>query len=214
MATSATRLGAAVVAISIVLGAAGARLVSEGRTELAASDVAWQHGDAVDAAVHARGAARAYVPGAGHMHLGYARLREIAETSERKGDVSSALFAWRAMLSAAAASRPVSVAGDDVRVEAERAVARLSATLVASSRSHSGTHRAPSPEGTVHANALPGAGWGALLVGGAALWCGAGIRLAARGWRRDGRVVPAEFRLAAVMALLGLAAWVAGLLLG
>jgi hypothetical protein len=210
-ATKAARLGVAAVALSVVLAAGAVRMVSEGRSQLTESDAAWQKGDALGAAVHARSAARALVPGAAHMRLGYERLRQVAEVSERKGDVEAALFAWRAVLSADDASRPFSAASGEARALAEASVARLSAAPLASGRSPSAGRRALAPEIAVSA-ALPGVGWGALLLGGAALWCGAGARLAARGWGDDGRLVRAELRMAAVMALAGLVAWFVGLL--
>jgi hypothetical protein len=210
----AARLGVAAAALFVVLAAASLRLVTEARAELTASDAKWQNGDAIAAAAHARSAARAYVPGAEHMRLGYERLREIAETSERKGDVESALFAWRAMLSAAAGSRPFSATSSDARVGAEAAVARLSAALLASGRAPSAGRRAEITETPTSEAFVPRAGWGALFLGGAALWCGAGVRLAARGFATDGRLIAAEFRIPALMAAAGFVAWVAGLLLG
>jgi hypothetical protein len=203
-----------VVAFLVVLIAAGLRLVTEGRAELIASDAQWQKGDAIGAAVHARGAARAYVPGAEHMHLGYERLREIAETSERKGDVESALFAWRAISSAAIGSRPFAAASGDARARADASVARLSAAVLASGRPSLAGRRAAAADTSADVDLVPRAGWAVLLLGGAALWCGAGVRLAARGFGDDGRLVTAELRIAGAMASAGLLAWVVGLLLG
>jgi hypothetical protein len=207
------RIGAAVVVVMAVLTAAGVHLVAEGRSELAASDAAWKKGDGIGAAVHARSAARAYVPGASHMDLGYERLRIVAQTSERKGDVEAALFAWRAFLSAATGSRPFGAARGEDRAAAEASVARLSAALSAAGRTPSGGRRAPAVESPVTAELVPRAGWGVLFLGGAALFFGAGARLASRGWGRDGRPVPAEVRVAVVMAVAGFAAWLACLLL-
>jgi hypothetical protein len=186
--------------------------VREGRDELAATDAAWKKGDPREAAVHARGAARAYVPGADHMHEGFERLRGIAEASERKGDVEGALFAWRAMLTASEGTRPFGGATEEQRTAAEASVARLSTALAATGRGP--PRRPPRTDGTPTAGVGSRAPWGVLLLGGAALWCAAGAWLARRGWGRDGRLVRAELRTAAGMALAGLVAWVAGLLLG
>ncbi|HMI83203.1 MAG TPA: hypothetical protein VK550_03865 [Polyangiaceae bacterium] len=207
------RLAAVVVALFIVLFAAATRLVTDGRAELAASDAAWAKGDAWGAAVHARGAARAYVPGAPHMGLGHQRLRQIAESSERKGDVEAALFAWRATLSADAATRPFSAIGE-ARGAAEASVARLSATLLASARSSPNARRAPLAETSMAPDSDLRVGFGALLLGGAALFFAAGRRFAFRGRGSDGRIVPAERRRAAALAAAGLLACIAGLLLG
>src|SRR5439155_158466 len=81
-----------------LLAAATFRVAEEGRAELAASDAAWAAGDALGAAVHARAAARAYVPFAPHVGEAYRRLRAVAHDCEGRGDVESALFAWRVAL--------------------------------------------------------------------------------------------------------------------
>jgi hypothetical protein len=148
------------------------------------------------------------------MHLGYERLREIAETSERKGDVESALFAWRAISSAAIGSRPFAAASGEARARAEASVARLSAAVLASGRPSLAGRRAAAADTSPDGDLVPRAGWAVLLLGGAALWCGAGVRLAARGFGDDGRLVTAELRIAGAMASAGLLAWVVGLLLG
>lgn len=209
---NAARIGAVAVALLTVLVAASVRLVGEGRSELAASDAAWKNGDALGAAVHARSAARAYVPGAAHVDGGYERLRQIAESSEQRGDVESALFAWRAILSAESAARPFSSPSTETHAAAEASIARLSAALITSARTSSTARRAV-PEVTLSgANTVPRLGWAALLLAGAALLCAAALRLASRAWGSDGRVVRAEVRVAVVMALAGLVAWIAGLL--
>ena len=46
----AARVGAVAVGVSAVLAAGGVRLVSEARSELAASEAAWSKGDAIAAA--------------------------------------------------------------------------------------------------------------------------------------------------------------------
>ena len=206
------RFGAVIVVLGGVLAMAAARLVSEGRSALSASDAAWAKGDAVTAAVHARSAARAYVPGASHTELGYQRLRDIAETSERRGNRDAALFAWRAVLSADIGSRPFSVATSEARAVAEASVARLHAVLLTSGRTPAAARASADPS-TAAAAVVPGVAWGAFLLAGAALWYGAGLRLSSRGWGNDGRIVLAEIRIAAVMALAGLLAWLAGLFL-
>ena len=213
MKAGAARLGMAAVVVGAVFVAAAVRLVADGRSELGASDAAWKKGDGVGAAVHARMAARAYVPGAAHMDLAYEKLRDIAEMSERKGDEESALFAWRAILSAAAGSRPFAASSSETRAAAAASVARLSAALTASGRRSSSRPRATPEEPSLVADVVPRAGWGALLVGGAALFWGAGLRLTSRAWDSDGRIVPPHVRMAVAMASGGLLAWLAGLLL-
>ena len=185
-------------------------LAARGRAELAACDVALSQNDVVSAAVHARQAVRAYVPGALFTVRAFARLREIAETSERKGDIESALFAWRAMLSAAAGLRPFAPPCDDACQGADASVARLTAALVrASARTTPPSRRAVSADSAEGATiGLPGTVSSALVVVGAALSWGAGLRLARV---FEGRPGSPSVRAAASLVLMGVVMWVAGL---
>jgi len=212
---TARRLGVGAVVAVAVLVAASVRLVGEGRAALAASDAAFAQGDVTAAVVHARSAARAYVPFATHTEQGWLKLREIAQKSERRGDTEAALFAWRALLSAATGTRPFSTVTDQARADAEASVARLSAASLASTHAGSRGKREPGVESAMTAaDLVPRVGWGALLLTGACLWWGAGLRLTSRGWGTDGRLVQREVRVAGGMAFAGLLAWLTGLLLG
>jgi hypothetical protein len=206
------RLGVgAVVAVAVVV-IAGLRLVGEGRVALSASDAAFSQGNVTGAVVHARAAARAYVPFAAHMEQGFLKLRDIALKTERRGDTEAALFAWRAVLSAAAGTRPFCGITDQARADAEASVARLSAELRALARSGPGVTREPGAESAFsRADVVPRIGWGVLLLTGACLWWGAGLRLSSRGWGTDGRLVPGEVRMAVGMAFAGAIAWLLGL---
>jgi hypothetical protein len=185
-------------------------LAALGRAELAACDFALSQNDVVSAAVHARQAARAYVPGALFTVRAYGRLREIAEMSERKGDIESALFAWRAMLSAAAGVRPFAPPCDDACQGADASVARLTAALLrASARTTPASRRAVNAENASDGPmGLPGLVSSAMVVAGAVLTWGAGLRLARV---VEGRRGPRTVRAAASLALAGVAVWVAGL---
>jgi hypothetical protein len=212
---AARRLGIAAVVVVAVLGSASVRLVGEGRASLAASDAALAERNFMAAAVHARAAARAYVPWAAHMQRGVLTLGDIAETSERRGDTEAALFAWRALLSAATVTRPFSPVGDKVRADAEASIARLSAEMMTRVRAESRGDRARAAESSITTAAVvPKGGWGALLLAGACLWWSAGRRLTSRGWGSDGRLVPKEIRVGVGMALVGLLGWLTALLLG
>jgi hypothetical protein len=206
------RLGVGAVVAIAVLAIAGLRLVGEGRAALLASDAALSQGNVTGAVVHARHAARAYVPFAAHVEQGFLKLRDIALNSERRGDTEAALFAWRALLSAAAGTRPFGGVTDRARADAEASVARLSVELRALARSGPRVTREPEGESAFSAaDVVPRIGWGALLLAGACLWWGAGLRLTSRGWGTDGRLVPGEVRIAGGMAFAGLIAWLTGL---
>jgi len=70
------------------------------------SDRALSLGDVRDATVAARRAAEAAVFGSPYSERGYARLEVLARAAETEGRVDDAAFAWRAMRSAAVATRP------------------------------------------------------------------------------------------------------------
>jgi hypothetical protein len=209
-----TRLGVAALIAVLLLAVAGLYLGAQGRTYLARSDAAFSKGDAMRAVVHARSAARAYVPGASHMERAYAQLRQIAEASERRGDTDAALFAWRAILSAATASRPFAPCGETCSA-AEAAITRLgAATIRLSRRPASAGNRAPAVESSSSAAAgVPEVWWRVLVLLGAALLGFAGLALS-RAWSRDSRPPSTDVRVAAVMAVAGLAMWALGLVLG
>ena len=83
-----------------VLGALAARVIVSGRAALAAGDAAAAAGD-VDLAIERwESAARWYLPIAGHVDDAYARLIALTGTDRRH-----ALAAWRAVRSAALATR-------------------------------------------------------------------------------------------------------------
>lgn len=94
----------AALSFAFVLGAAAlatTRATYEGEQRLREADAAIRRQDMLDATVRARAAAGWYVPGAPHVAAAYARLLHVARTSEANGDRDTALFAWRAMRSAA-----------------------------------------------------------------------------------------------------------------
>lgn len=205
----AVRLAWFLLGIAALLGSAAFRVASEGRLELAASDAAWAAGDALGATVHARDAAKAYVPFAPHVQLAYRRLRDIAQNCEGRGDVESALFAWRAIRAAAIGSRSIASSHARQREVADVAIARLAAA--------SRTGPAPAQRNDVEAarsyapalaaDVPPRAPWSALLVAGAALWVAAGILLTSKGFDAEGKLVAAGARTPLVLAAAGLAAW-------
>jgi hypothetical protein len=107
-----------------LLGMAERSEWSAGAVAMEESDVALARGDVRGAITHARRAAEAAVPFSPYPQEGYARLAAIARSSEQKGDRDVAGFAWRAVRSAAMATRPASVGRGHV-AEAEDGIVRL-----------------------------------------------------------------------------------------
>jgi hypothetical protein len=199
-----------------VLGAAAARLIVEGRSELASSEAAWAAGDSFGAAAHARAAARAYVPYASYVRSAYRKLRFIAVQSEARGDPEAALFAWRAMRAAAIGSRTVLGAHDRERAAADAAIARLSSTsgvrptMAGASSDEPGR---PSTPALLAIEVPPRSGWGGLLLGGVALWVAGWMRLTKRSWNDEGRLDVRELKVCLALAATGVTAWVGALFL-
>jgi hypothetical protein len=191
--------------LGLIAGAAAARVLAEGRSELAASDAAWAAGDWVGASVHGRAAARAYVPFSPHVGRAYQRLRAVAQEAEGKGDTEAALFAWRAIRAAAIGSRSIWNAHDRQRQVADAAIARLSASPGARDRADTTRSYAPALASDLPPRPL----WGALVLAGAGLWAAAGYRLAIA--LRETREERARVAWPVALAAAGLVVFWAGL---
>ncbi|MEO6420862.1 MAG: hypothetical protein ABIP39_15725 [Polyangiaceae bacterium] len=104
--TSAKRLALlGLVSVLFVVLAGGAHARSVGARAMRESDEAFAKGDLPTAIVRAHAAAEAVVPTSPYPARGYARLDTIARDAESRGDDASAAAAWRAMRSAAMATR-------------------------------------------------------------------------------------------------------------
>jgi hypothetical protein len=200
----AGRVAWCLAGVFLLFGAAVARVLFDGRSDLAASDAAWAAGDVIGATVHARAAARAYVPFAPHVGRAYLRLRTIAQSSEARGDVETAIFAWRAIRAAAIGSRSLFTSHDRQREVADAAIARLSAPPASVAPFRRAGAEAPFPYIAAHGDEVPPRPlWGVLLLVGAALWAYAGFRLTSRAslvWNVEGK-------LPIAMAMAGLLVW-------
>ncbi|MBL0212413.1 MAG: hypothetical protein IPQ07_00755 [Myxococcales bacterium] len=102
------------------LGTISIRVVVSGRRALAAGDAAAERGDLAGAIAEWEAAARWYLPMAPHVDEAYTRLTALAGADRRH-----ALAAWRAVRSAALATRGLwTPHGDDLRA-ANEAIAEL-----------------------------------------------------------------------------------------
>ena len=110
----------------VLLALVAARVHVESARELQAAEVAAAAGDARNAMVHLRRAARWHAPLNPACTEALARLRQIAEQAEAAEDVVTALYAWRAI-------RGASVAGESLFTphaeETERAEEHLAALM-------------------------------------------------------------------------------------
>ncbi len=177
------------------IGACGLRVVLEGRAALAEGDAALAAKRPVDAVAAWESAARWYLPGAPHVGEAYDRLRQFAEAHQ-------SLAAWRAIRSAARATRHVWQPHGDQLAVADDAIIQLSA--VDPERAPAGD-RDPATFSRWHAGVLasdprPSSGSAAVAIGGIVLWLAGMALLIRRQTRRNG-----------LIAVAGLALWVLGL---
>lgn len=99
------RIAIAFAVVVAMLALVTARAVRDGEAALRLADASLRARDPMAAVVHAREAASWYVPGAPHVPAAYARLVHVARTAEAEGNPDTALFAWRAVRTAAIDSR-------------------------------------------------------------------------------------------------------------
>jgi len=195
-----------------VLGALAIRVVMAGREALAAGDDWMQRGRSVEAIRSYETAARWYLPLAPHVDEAYAKLRTIAEQTraDAKTDAAVRLAAWRAIRSAARATRSLWTPHADDLAAADTAIATLSAAIEPSSLPGEAT-----PE-SWHSERLareqrPRAGTAALAGFGILLWIGGAIALVRRGIDPTGALVRRAAIPAGIAILLGVGLWFAGL---
>jgi hypothetical protein len=126
------RLAAFLVLLVALLGVAEGHEWSAGADAVEESDVALARGEVKEAIVQARRAAEAAVPFSPYPREGYERLESIARGAELHGDLELAAFAWRAVRSASAATRPA-VAARGRGAEANEGILRVARSSLSSS---------------------------------------------------------------------------------
>lgn len=200
----------AVALVGAVVAALAGRAVFAGRAALAAGDAAVAAGRPVDAIGAWEAAARWYLPGAGHVGEAYARLITFA-----RAEPVHALRAWRAVRSAAHATRGLWTPHAEDLAAADAAIAQLSANdpdgaLVAGDTNaarvawHAARLAATSA-------ARPGGGALALVVLGIAAWIAGAGWVIRRGIAGDGALQRRAALTGAVVSVLGIVVWAAGL---
>ncbi len=188
-----------------VLGVATARVVHSGEAEIKASNVALEAGDAREAIVRARRAARWYAPGAPHVAVAYDRLMALAAASEKNRRDDLALLAWRGVRVSVIETRWVVSPHPEHLQQADSEIARLMAKKP----------DAAEPDAIIRAEELqklrrhepPRTLWVALLASGFVLLA-AGLFL----WGRQvggagGRLLWSQARSGALLTVIGAALW-------
>ncbi len=200
----------AIALLALVLG----RVTSESRTELAAAN-AYRDNDRVASAVeHYRRAVRWSLPLSPQTAEAVSALESIAAQLEADGDVAGALLAWRSLSGGLAATRYLYSGSNPARENANDQIARLvamdgraaiDATL--SVEQLTADHRRLLTE-----EVSPDPWWGTLLLLGMAVWVGALVLMAWRGFDSTGRFRWASARGPLGGALVGFVSFVLGLL--
>ena len=201
-----------ILAVVIVgLGVATARVVLTGRASLAAGDTAAAAGRTSAAIGAWEAAARSYAPLAPHVDDAYARLRALAAAQHRH-----ALPAWRAIRSAALATRHLWNPHATELVAANQAIAELA------SRDPEGA-AAGGPDAVTrqafHAQRLardprPGTGVIVLVLAGLAALAAGITLLVTRGFNAAGQLVRRRAGTGAALAVGGIGLWAVTLLAG
>lgn len=200
-----------VLVIACVLAAfaaAAVRTVHEGRAALREGDEWMLRGKPARAAFSYEAAARWYLPFAPHVADAYDKLRDLT------ADPTVALAAWRAIRSAALATRTFwqpharDLADADTAIaDAEAADPRAGAGAGDTTRARVAWYRARLEPVGPHEPAI------ALAVLGIALWLGGAIALVRRGVDGAGQPIRTPARRALAVIATGLALWALGLYL-
>jgi hypothetical protein len=204
-----------VIAAALVLAGFGAlaiRVVVEGRGALAAGDDWMARGKPGEAIRSFEASARWYVPLAPHVGDAYDRLRGLAKSD----DPAVAIAAWRAIRSAARATRTLWTPHADDLAAADAAIAQLAAKDPQAARvdalaGDSVPSRQAWQEARLARDVRPGHGAALLAVLGIALWIGGAVLLVRRGLDAAGAVVRRPALVGCLTLVVGLVCWAAGL---
>jgi len=188
------------------------RIVLEGRSALADGDDAMMRGQTRDAIAAWQSAARWYLPFAPHVGDAYERLTTLATSARDKGDRTTALLAYRAIRSAALATKSLWTPHAGDLDAANEQIAQLSADDPDAAPAGGDTRDARI---AFHRAQLPGSrpGWWAagLAILGIVAWLIGFGYLGARGIDSAGRPNRRRITLGTVIVVAGLGAWALGL---
>ncbi|HEY5948084.1 MAG TPA: hypothetical protein VIV40_21460 [Kofleriaceae bacterium] len=204
-----------VIAAALVLAGFGAlaiRVVVEGRSALATGDDWLTRGKPEQAIQSFEASARWYLPLAPHVDDAYQRLRQLASSD----DPAVSLAAWRAIRSAARATRTLWTPHQDDLTAADAAIAELAArdrrgapvdaVIGDSVASRQAWHQA-----RLSRDSRPGHGPATLAALGILLWLAGSVVLARRGIAAGGSLIRRPALAGAILIVVGLVCWAAGL---
>lgn len=204
---------AGIVSISL-LGLLVGRVVTESRTELAAANAYREEDQAGRAIEHYRRAIRWSLPLSPYTAEAISGLASLATELEAEGDSLGALLAWRSLSGGIAATRTLHSGSDPERENANDQIARLmSLDRGAAIDAGLGTEQlAADHRRLLSEQGSPAPLWGTLLLLGTAVWVGALVLMARRGFDSAGRFQWPSARGPLWGALVGFVAFALGLL--
>jgi hypothetical protein len=198
-------LGWAASVVVLFAGVATLRAVLDGEREIAASDAAFDANDLHATIQHARRAASAYAPGAPHVERGYQRLLAVARGAEATGRPEIAMLAWQAERAAVLESASFWHPFPERLDEANRNLARLSASKSLAEAERSETAQRLFKQ--AQSESSERAPWGALLAVGLLIAAFGLAWFAARALAPNGRIEWLRGRWGFLTFALGAALW-------
>ena len=209
------RPGVAVAVVFVTLGALLLwRVASESSAELAAAHAYRQEDQLAPAVEHYRRAIRWSLPLSPNTVEAVSALESIAAQLEADGEVAGALLAWRSLAGGLAATRFLYSGSNPSRENASDQIARLMAMdrSAAIDANLSMEQLAADHRRLLSDEVSPNPWWGTLLLLGMAVWVGALVLLAWRGFDSAGRFRWAAARGPIWGALVGFVSFALGLL--
>jgi hypothetical protein len=209
------RPGVAVAVVFVTLGALLLwRVASESSAELAAAHAYRQEDQLAPAVEHYRRAIRWSLPLSPNTVEAVSALESIAAQLEADGEVAGALLAWRSLAGGLAATRFLYSGSNPSRENASDQIARLMAMdrSAAIDANLSTEQLAADHRRLLSDEVSPDPWWGTLLLLGMAVWVGALVLLAWRGFDSAGRFRWATARGPIWGALVGFVSFALGLL--
>jgi hypothetical protein len=209
------RPGVAVAVVFVTLGALLLwRVASESSAELAAAHAYRQEDQLAPAVEHYRRAIRWSLPLSPNTAEAVSALESIAAQLEADGEVAGALLAWRSLAGGLAATRFLYSGSNPSRENASDQIARLMAMdrSAAIDANLSTEQLAADHRRLLSDEVSPDPWWGTLLLLGMAVWVGALVLLAWRGFDSAGRFRWAAARGPIWGALVGFVSFALGLL--
>lgn len=189
------------------------RALVEGQRELRASGILLASGDLEQAIVRARRSASWYVPGAAHVPAAYERLLGIARVAEGRSDTATALYAWRAVRSAALSSRWLTQPHRAELAMANASIARLSSVQPRpqGAPQRSSAQAEQDALAALSRNERPFTGWVIVMLAGFAMFAGGMTQVALRAVDDSGALALGRVRPGLIVAAAGALAWILAL---